>query len=266
MEPTLSIITTCFNAEKSILRTLNSIRELKSLREDIEYIVQDGSSEDNTVKIIKENLDIIDHFSSEKDEGIYDGMNKAVDQCTGKYLLFINADDTVIPEGLKTVTDELTKESFDFIACDVEILNSSYESIGQRKARLEPLGFGHSGMPCSHQGFICKTEFFNKLGRYSNNFKIAGDYEFIVRCLNQSQHFRNIKVQISRYPLGGISYGNVARWENFRIQMEHVSLINSLKNLSREFISVFIQKILPNKAVQLIKKIKESQYSYIPKK
>lgn len=266
MKPILSIITTCYNADEGLPRTFESIRQLKKLTSDVEYIVQDGESNDRTKSIIEENLDIIDHYESVPDKGIYDGMNKAARHATGEYILFINADDSIVPEPLKELISTLIKKSNDFVACDVNILNSNYQKIGKRSAKLKPIGSTHYGMPCSHQGFICRTSIFRGLNGFDTSLKIAGDYEFIIRCLKSSTSYTNLNITIANYPLGGTSYGNTARLENLRVQKRHIGIFIATRNFLRESISLIMQKVLPSKITMAIKKAKGSQYNYIQKK
>jgi len=87
----VSIITVCFNAEKTIRDTIESV--LSQVHNDIEYIVVDGQSTDTTLDIIKEYEGQISKYVSEPDEGLYDAMNKGVNMATGEVVGILNADD-----------------------------------------------------------------------------------------------------------------------------------------------------------------------------
>lgn len=86
-----TVITVCYNSEKTIQRTLQSIKD--QTYKNIEYIIIDGSSTDKTLEIISNYKDIIDVLISEPDNGIYDAMNKGIRLATGNYIGFINSDD-----------------------------------------------------------------------------------------------------------------------------------------------------------------------------
>ena len=94
----VSVITVCYNAEASIGNTLKSV--LEQTYKDFEYVIIDGASKDNTLKIVErykpefEEKGILLNLISEKDNGIYDAMNKAVRCCNGEWLIYMNADDT----------------------------------------------------------------------------------------------------------------------------------------------------------------------------
>jgi glycosyltransferase involved in cell wall biosynthesis len=90
-KPLISIITVCFNSARLLQRTIKSVRN--QTYTEIEYIVIDGASKDNTLQLIKENQDIIDLWRSEPDSGLYFAMNKGLDLASGDYVIFINAGD-----------------------------------------------------------------------------------------------------------------------------------------------------------------------------
>ena len=90
-QPFLSIITPVFNAEKSIQITIDSIKSQSF--SNYEYIIVDGNSQDNTLKIIDSNKDIVDKLISEEDKGLYEAMNKGILKASGKYVGIINSDD-----------------------------------------------------------------------------------------------------------------------------------------------------------------------------
>ncbi len=88
----VSIITVCKNAEDTIEQTIKSV--LSQTYKNIEYIIIDGKSEDNTLKIISKYKKFISHFIAQKDKGIYDAMNNGISLVSGNILLFLNANDT----------------------------------------------------------------------------------------------------------------------------------------------------------------------------
>ena len=90
----LSIITVCFNSQNTLQRTINSLAS--QTYPDIEYIIIDGDSRDNTVCLIKENQSLINRWVSEPDEGIYDAMNKGIALATGDVIGFLNSDDVFL--------------------------------------------------------------------------------------------------------------------------------------------------------------------------
>ena len=115
----ISVITICFNSENVIRKTIESV--LKQNVEEVEYHIVDGGSTDKTILIAEEyeNAFIEKGWSffitSEKDEGIYDAMNKGIKRSTGELISIINSGDWFEPEMLETVQAEYNKKQFDFI-------------------------------------------------------------------------------------------------------------------------------------------------------
>ena len=105
----VTVITVVRNAEKVILALFDSMRQFKT--SEVEFIVLDGASTDNTITLIKQNQDIIDTWVSEPDKGIYDAMNKAVKIARGQYFLFMGADDQLLggfPQIIPLLKDDQT--------------------------------------------------------------------------------------------------------------------------------------------------------------
>ena len=90
----ISVITVCYNSENTIERTIKSV--LSQTYQDIEYIIVDGLSTDKTLEIVNKYKDKIAKIISEKDTGLYDAMNKGIDNASGEYLMFLNSDDCFI--------------------------------------------------------------------------------------------------------------------------------------------------------------------------
>ena len=103
----LSIITVCYNCTSSIEKTVKSI--LAQKEDSVQYIVIDGASSDGTLDVLKQYSNKIDILVSEPDEGIYDAMNKGIGLAEGKYLLFINAGDILLPNSLQAAKKEFQK-------------------------------------------------------------------------------------------------------------------------------------------------------------
>lgn len=105
----VSIVTVCFNSEKTVEATIKSV--LSQQYKNIEYIVVDGGSSDGTKRIIKKNIDKISVVISEKDRGIYDAMNKGLENSTGDVIGFLNSDDVFASDAI--VSEIVEKFSLD---------------------------------------------------------------------------------------------------------------------------------------------------------
>ena len=173
----LSVVTISYNAKGHIAATFNSIRQQE--QKTFEYIVVDGGSNDGTLDIIKANQDIIDIWCSEPDNGIADALNKGIAKSSGKYIVFLHADDYFV-DGLSTERALNSLENNkDIIAFDIFFEKNNQRTRG--KAR----GFNfytNFKMPFYHPGVICKRSLFEKLVGFDPNFKIAMDYDFFLRA------------------------------------------------------------------------------------
>ena len=102
-KPLVSIITICRNSEKTILKTIESV--INQTYKNIEYIVIDGLSEDNTISEINKYKSKISEIIIEKDDGIYDAFNKGLKKCSGDLIGFVNSDDILLPNAIEILVN-----------------------------------------------------------------------------------------------------------------------------------------------------------------
>lgn len=182
----ISIITVSYNSEKTISDTIKSVYNQDY--DNIEYIIVDGNSSDNTTNIIKEfepkfNGKI--KWISESDKGIYDAMNKGLMMATGDIVGILNSDDFYTSNNVITTVANAFNNKIDAIYADVHFINdnnpekiSRYYSSKIFKRWLMRFGF----MP-AHPSFYIKRECLNKFGLYNTSYKIAADFEFLLRTI-----------------------------------------------------------------------------------
>jgi glycosyltransferase involved in cell wall biosynthesis len=176
----VSIITVCYNSSKTIENTILSVAN--QTYENIEYIIVDGNSTDNTCIIVKKHEDKIDKFISETDSGLYDAMNKGIILATGDLIGILNSDDTFYSN--KTIEEIVTFHKRN----DIE---ASVGNIIQHKENGKSIRFYSSkywnpqmlkiGFMPPHPSIFLKRELFNKLGCYDLGYKIGADFELIIR-------------------------------------------------------------------------------------
>lgn len=204
----ITIITTCFNSEKTIRDTIESV--LSQDYKDIEYIIVDGMSSDKTIDIIKEYKKEITKVISEPDGGIYDAMNKGIKHATGDVIGILNSDDFF--ENSCVISDVVThfnSNSFaDLIIGDVVYVDPlNVKKItrfySSKKFRRSKLRFGW--MP-PHAATFIKKNVYHRLGIYSTDFKISADYELFVRMLLVHRLlYSRIDQVLTRMRTGGVS-------------------------------------------------------------
>lgn len=184
----ISIITATYNSAKTISDTIESV--LSQQYKNLEYIIIDGFSKDNTIDIVKSYVnksDISIKWISEKDNGIYDAMNKGIQMATGEVIGILNSDDFYTDNNvLSLVADEFEKNNeLDAIYGDIHFVDSDnlnkcvrYYSSKIFKRSLMRLGF----MP-AHPSFYMRKPRFKEIGLYKTNYKIAADFEFLLRAI-----------------------------------------------------------------------------------
>jgi len=182
--PRISIITVCFNAERTIEDTIKSV--LSQDYPNLEYIVIDGKSTDDSLTVIKKFEDQISHVISEKDKGMYDGLNKGIEMASGEIIGMLNADDFYIsPTVVSNIAQSFQEENADAAYADLYYVDQENTDKIVRKWRsgnYKRKKFFHGWMP-PHPAFFIKKEFYNQYGKFNLDFKSAADYELMLRML-----------------------------------------------------------------------------------
>jgi glycosyltransferase involved in cell wall biosynthesis len=203
----VSIITVSYNSVSTIFDTINSV--INQSYANIEYIIIDGASNDGTRDVINSFGPKIAKFISESDYGIYDALNKGIKLATGDIVGILNSDDffynsTVIEKIVKAFTDNNT----DAVIGDVQFMDPNDELKVVRyysSKKFKPSKFRFGFMP-AHPGFYVKRELFEKLGYYKTDYKIAADYELIMRyLLTNKVRYKYIEFPVVSMRSGGIS-------------------------------------------------------------
>lgn len=194
MKIKISIITVCYNAENDIETTIKSV--IQQEYNDIEYVIIDGGSTDNTIDLIKKYSNHIDYWCSEPDKGIYDAMNKGVKKCTGDYLIFMNAGDYFFSKSTLALCYNYIKEhpNYDCYYGNtvLEFNKEKYLSIPQNLKLLE------NQMIFCHQSCLTRRELQEK-HPFNLNYKIIADYFFFKELYTQGHTFAYINLPIAFY-------------------------------------------------------------------
>ncbi len=177
----ISIVTVCYNAIASIEETILSV--INQDYPDTEYIIIDGGSTDGTVDIIRKYEHRIAKWISEPDHGIYDAMNKGIDNASGDYINFMNAGDrfydrTVLSRVCETASDE------DVIYGDA-VMVTEYCAFTQQP---QPLSQFVRTLPFCHQAAFAKSSLMRKF-RFDTSFRSAADYHFMYTLWHDGHSF-----------------------------------------------------------------------------
>lgn len=225
MKPKISIITVCLNAELEIKDTINSLTS--QTFKDFEWIVIDGMSKDNTLKYAKQAPIEKKIVVSEKDEGLYDAMNKGIKLANGEFLIFLNAGDYFYDKDtLKDLMESC--QHADIIYGETYIVDQKTgKPLGRRRLKApENLTYRKLlwGMLVSHQSVLIRKEIVEF---YDTKYKISADIDWLIRCLKKTRKICNARRYVTCFKTGGLSGKNVipALIERFKIQVKHFGWI-----------------------------------------
>ncbi len=228
----LTIITVCYNAENTIEKCIKSVTN--QLNDSVEYLIIDGASTDNTLKIIDKYKRFLKCYS-EKDSGIYNAMNKGIDKANGKYILYMNSDDQ-LKEGVINTILKAIKTNKDCYFGDTQ---THYYVSHDDYSRIEIASENFNLLPKNplyyHQSFWAKKEALIKVGKFDETFKIAADWELMFRLYGSGCSFEHINFVISDYYFGGAS----AKWhvmERHRVRKKNNAYKIFDKYIIRDFI------------------------------
>lgn len=231
IKPTISIIAAAYNCANTIESSILSI--LPQLSEAIEFIIIDGGSRDNTIDIIKKYENYLAYWKSEEDEGIYDAWNKAIIKSKGTFIAFIGLDDYLCENYASAylpIAQEDTK--IDFISSKMIINNTQKMIFGYP---WEWQSFKKQ-MNVVHPGSLHNRSLFETYGMYSMDFKIAGDYEFLLRIGNK------LNTKFINAPTVIFSLEGVSNTKSFQLAREIRKA--KLKNKSRSILMINIEFLM----------------------
>ena len=207
----VSLITVSYNSATTIKDTIDSV--LAQDYHDLEYVIVDGKSKDTTVDIVKSYSDKISRWISEPDKGIYDGMNKGLKMVTGDVVGMLNSDDfyadhTIISQVAKVFEDENIDAVFgDLIFVDPKNLKKQVRSYSSKG--WHPGKFARGFMP-AHPTFFVRRKFYEKYGLFKTDYKIASDYEMLIRLLYVHKlRYKYLPLTMVTMRMGGVSSSGI---------------------------------------------------------
>lgn len=231
VQPVFSIVTVCYNAEKTIERTIKSV--LEQSYPAIEYLIIDGASRDGTMDIVRKYTKGIHTIVSEPDAGLYDAMNKAIGLATGDYIVFLNAGDKLhTPETIEDMVETINGNVLPGILYgDTDIVDN--DGLFIRKRRLSPpacLSWKsfRKGMLVCHQSFYVRRDLVE---RYNPEYRFSADFDWCIRVLKKADEqqavLHNTFLTLTDYLSEGMTTQNhkASLIERFRIMTHYYGLI-----------------------------------------
>ena len=222
----ISIITTTYNSDSTLKDTIESV--LKQTYQNIEYIIIDGASKDNTTSIIKEyELQFGSRLKwiSEHDKGLYDAMNKGIYMATGDVIGILNSDDFFTSNNVlqEIATTFKKNKELDAIYGDIHFVNPDnlQKCVRYYSSKVFKRGLMRLGFIPAHPSFYIRRECFDKYGLYKTDYKIAADFEFLLRVIyKQKIRTKYLPMDMVTMRTGGASTSGIKSYVG--IMKEHL--------------------------------------------
>ena len=238
----ISIITVCYNSEKTIRDTIESV--LSQTYPDYEYLIIDGKSSDSTLTIINEYKDERIKLISEKDKGLYDAMNKGVELSTGDIIGIVNSDDVLYDDNVfQNIIDNYHDET-EIMYGNIKYYNEDFSKVV--RDYISGTSNGLEWCP-AHPSMYVRRDVFDRIGMYDLQYKINADYDFMVRCNINKVKYQYLNIYFVKMRYGGVSNGFEGYRKNF------IECYKVLKNNNVSFPLLRTLKRSVHTIIQIIK-------------
>lgn len=239
-DPLVTIITVCLNSEKYIRDTIESV--LNQTYKNIEYIIIDGQSKDNTLNIIKEYEPKFEgrmKWISEPDKGIYDAMNKGIERSNGEIIGIINSDDWYELNAIEEVVKLYKRENKSVIIICANMnkwLSEEKNIISFRGVRLIKDIDSISRIKIfkeliiNHPSVFVSSSVYRKLGKFDIKYKVVADSHFLIKAIINNISFIHLNKITTNMRSGGISRNRAKNIsERFRMRSEFIGMADNIK-------------------------------------
>ena len=239
--PVFSIITVALNSAGHIRGAIESI--VAEQDRVAQYIVIDGKSTDDTVAIVESYRPVFGSrlvVVSEKDNGLYDAMNKGIGLATGAVVGILNSDDRYLPGALAAVAGAFASGDADIIYGNTEMVHPGETRL--HKARLADL---RDRMSLGHPACFVRRAAYDRWGRFDTRYSIAADYDFLLRCYLGGARFKYVDRVLASFAHGGASSGafDRSRREVYEIQTRQLGRGRATWNQVRLLLDVKLTAI-----------------------
>ncbi len=215
----VSIITVVYNGAKTIERTIQSV--LGQSYKNIEYIIIDGESTDGTQEIVERYLECVSYFVSERDNGIYDAMNKGIGRATGHIVGIINSDDWYAEGVIEDVVNCFEQNEVDLVyGKKAEVYQDGEIRVVPRR-ELDSIWYQ---MAIPHPSVFVKRSIYEKFGMFDMKYKLSADYDFLLNMYQKQIKFGYVDKVIAYFCIGGASTTRESEMadETYAISMSHL--------------------------------------------
>lgn len=257
--PIISIIVAVFNGKATLQQCIDSVAQQSYPNKEL--IVIDGGSIDGSVEILKANQQEISYWISEPDSGIYNAWNKGVAQAKGEWIYFLGSDDYFWdPQALERVAQRLKNipDSIRISYGQVMVVNAHGEPLCLTGEPWQNVKERFRQVMClPHQGVMHRRSLFEQYGKFDESFRIAGDYEFLLRELRYADAFFIQDCIVAAMRVGGIGSTHANSWLMLR-ETRRASRIHGqrlpgrffLRSMAIEFVRRVLWKVLGERSAK----------------
>ena len=221
--PKVTIVIASFNSGKTIREALLSVKNQSF--QDLECLVVDGASKDDTIEIVQEFVDKDPRFRyiSEPDNGIYDAFNKGWRNAKGKWVYYLGSDDIIEKEGMRILMEE-EDESYAILSGYTRLVRLDGST------RIVKPGLPKFGI---HQGMVMKRDVMKKMRGFDEKYRILADYDLMVRIINAGYNMKVVDNIVGNFVVGGTSQTLTNQWKYF---LERYDIDKKYKMLKHPFL------------------------------
>ena len=260
----ISIITICYNTERTIERTIKSV--LNQTYHDIEYILVDGGSKDGTLDIIKKYEPLFKgrmKWKSEPDTGIYNAMNKGIERSTGELIGIVNSDDWLESDAVSQIfaLAEKNADYKDSIFCGS--LRFHYSDGSSQLMETDERRF-NAGIPkgslnhgAYHPSMFVGCNVYNRVGVFDEKFRVIADFDFISRC-----YYEGVKFYFTKAVVSNMADGGASNSANLKVRIadklyyyekKNLGTFRTIVNILCYSIKMFVKSVLPQSLIKNIR-------------
>ena len=254
-KPLITVVTVVFNGEKFLDETIQSI--LNQTYDNLEYIIIDGGSTDGTLDIIQKYDHAIDYWVSERDNGIYDAMNRGIRLSLGDIIGLVNADDFLYLHAAETVARKFIESPpLALVYGSIDLINESGEIFGKTfstaEEEIEKRKFKE--IPFPHLSCFLAQYVYQKVGLFDMSFRLSADYDFLLRVIEKSFPRSDAHATLGGFRVGGRSGGIATYLETKKVHRKHgVSCFMVELTFFKSMVKLTAVKVLPLSVVRFIK-------------
>lgn len=238
----VSIITVCKNAQDTIGRTIQSV--ISQDYQDIEYLIIDGDSTDETLNTVNQYRRKINVVISEADKGLYYAMNKGIERSTGDIIYFLNAGDMLFKANtISKVVKAFEKTHVDIIYGDIALYNPNQPQKLILRSQKNVSNFFLVHDTIYHQSIFTKKRIFLKYGKFNTQYKLSADYEWILRSFIKYKvpNF-HLNQPVAKFLRGGLSSNEIKSFkERFKILPLY---FNTFQVISNGFLFWLVHRVI----------------------